>query len=314
MSTKKVAAIAGTGGALVAGVVGALVFGSGDASTARGHIGAGTSSVSLPGTGIVVTRAGDAGTLDAAGAQDGAVVAIVGGVPTLTAPSSGGGGLSVTTLYADDCTAESGSETASITGTDSSSTATLSGGAGSTTYYGTSGATAPRIVCPLPAGTVSVTAEVHTTTTTGTHTGAYRYLALGLRNAADGGAPAALWGIGCSDVASPNCYLGSLMGGANGGAVNTSIATGTAWFATSRWLRVAWQPEMPYLALQTGTGSGRPSVWQAQGTGYLPINSGGALGIPDTATATAVAVYLQSFGGGGASGVTFGLTVYVASR
>ena len=54
----------------------------------RSTIGAGTSSVSLPGTGVVVAHAGDAGTLDAAGAADGAVVAIVSGVPTLTTVST----------------------------------------------------------------------------------------------------------------------------------------------------------------------------------------------------------------------------------
>lgn len=58
-------------------------------SEARSAIGAGTSSVTLPGTGVVVTLAGDAGTLDASGAPDGAVAMLVGGVPQWGAAASG---------------------------------------------------------------------------------------------------------------------------------------------------------------------------------------------------------------------------------
>lgn len=74
--------------AVVAGVL-LAALGIVGGPAVRSTIGAGTSSVSLPGTGVVVAHAGDAGTLDAAGAADGAVVAIVGGVPTLTTVSTG---------------------------------------------------------------------------------------------------------------------------------------------------------------------------------------------------------------------------------
>lgn len=74
--------------AVVAGVL-LAALGIVGGPAVRSTIGAGTSSVSLPGTGVVVAHAGDAGTLDAAGAADGAVVAIVSGVPTLTTVSTG---------------------------------------------------------------------------------------------------------------------------------------------------------------------------------------------------------------------------------
>ena len=73
--------------AVVAGVL-LAALGIVGGPAVRSTIGAGTSSVSLPGTGVVVAHAGDAGTLDAAGAADGAVVAIVSGVPTLTTVST----------------------------------------------------------------------------------------------------------------------------------------------------------------------------------------------------------------------------------
>lgn len=336
----------------VAGVLlAAFSLVAGGVAAVRSTIGAGTSSVSLPGTGIVVTHAGDAGTLDAAGAADGAVVAIVGGAPVLTTISSGtglpdaagvadgaalvvaggaqawvapSGGLTLSTLYADDCSAEAGSvlggetETAVISGTDAASTATITGrAAGGTHYYGTDGISAARIVCPIPAGAVSIVATLQVTGVSGSNSNGYRYLAMGLRNArTDGAQPTRLWGVGCSDTATGGfCYWGTLMSGANAGGVSAAPVNGTQWFAADRWLRAAWRPEEAWLAHQTAAGAGaglRPAGWTPYGSTGA-VHNNGTLSLPDTGVATSLAVWLQSFGAATAS-VTFGLTIYVVSR
>lgn len=77
------------GAAITAGATGSAVYQAATQSEARSAIGAGTSSVTLPGTGLVATLSGDAGTLDASGAPDGAVAMLVGGVPQWGAAASG---------------------------------------------------------------------------------------------------------------------------------------------------------------------------------------------------------------------------------
>lgn len=89
MASNRFIAAALTAAAAVAGSVGGAVYQASTQSEARSAIGAGTSSVTLPGTGVVVTLAGDAGTLDASGAPDGAVAMLVGGVPQWGAAASG---------------------------------------------------------------------------------------------------------------------------------------------------------------------------------------------------------------------------------
>lgn len=89
MASNRYLAAALTAAAAVAGSVGGAVYQSSTQSEARTAIGAGTSSVTLPGTGVVVVHSGDAGTLDAAGAPDGAVATLVGGAPQWAAASGG---------------------------------------------------------------------------------------------------------------------------------------------------------------------------------------------------------------------------------
>lgn len=100
MATRRALVGAGIGGTLLAGALGVQLLTAEDAPSARGTLGAGTSNISLPGTGLVATLAGDAGTLDAAGAPDGAVATLVGGAPQWAAPA----GASVTASQISDST------------------------------------------------------------------------------------------------------------------------------------------------------------------------------------------------------------------
>ncbi len=307
--------------------------------SARTAINAGTSNVTLPGTGVVVALAGDAGTLDAAGAADGAVVVVANGVPTLAAISGGaslpdvagvadgatlaqvGGaqtwaapaptGPTLTTLRASDCVAEAGLESASITGSGAASTLTLTA---STTArdYGTGGATAARVVCPLPAGAREIEVEAAVTAASGWTSPGGRYLGMALRNAINGGAPAALWGMAVNDNGG-TVFAGNLSTAANTGGTSSGNAAGTP--AANRWYRMMVRATDAFLGVTVGTGSAgaRPALWSPLTTA-VSLPSGATAYLVDTAPATAVVVYLQSFGGGsGTTSVTAGLTIRVVS-
>ena len=294
------------GAAITAGATGSAVYQAATQSDARNAMGAGTSNVSLPGTGVVVTVAGDAGTLDAAGAPDGAVATLVNGAPQWAAAS--GGGPTVTTLYASDCTAESGSYTASISGTGAASTWTLSGT--NTSAYGTGVATSPRIVCALAAGLREVELEIGLTSVTGMNTSSFRYLGAALRNAASGGAPTALWGASIND--NNQFCPGSLLTGAAGCGGHLATPSNVV-AAADRWTRWTFHPRAPFLGVGFGTGSGgaRPTVWVGPNTAApLPV---GTVNIPDTASATAVVLWLSHLSAGTTS-LTGTLTVRAVTQ
>ncbi len=271
-----------------------------------------------------LTRHGQLVTVQDAGAADAVATVAVSpgtagqvltvsdaGLPHWAAAASSGGGPTVT--HASDCTAEPGSESASVTGTGSSSTFTLTAGT-SARAYGFGGATAARIVCPVPAGARVVEVELGPiTTATGLATGGYRYLTIAMRNALDGAAPATLYGASFNDSGgSTGVYFPNLMGGGNGGAVTTSVTYPPT--ATDRWLRVTVRPREPLLGIASGLGvsSARPTSWRPVETVGM-VAPYGAYAIADTGSGSAIAVVLQSFGGSGTSTLTAGLTVRVSS-
>lgn len=223
---------------------------------------------------------------------------------------------SATTLNASDCVAEAGSESASISGTGDTSTFTVTASA-TARAYGSGGATAARIVCVVPAGTRRVEVQLGPITAqNGFATGGNRYLGIALRNAANGGAPSFLWGASHNDAGSgvPKGYVGGLMGGANSGATSFNQGLSTGPLVVDGWIRHVFDPWWPLLGIAFGTGSGgaRPASWTPINTTGIPAPFG-TYGIADPANATAVVVYLQSFGGGGATSLTARLSVRTSS-
>lgn len=217
------------------------------------------------------------------------------------------------TYYADDFVAEQGGVSggaAAISGVGAASTATLTIAATSSTY-GTSGSNSPRIVLPLPVGAQRIEVVVQCTATSGTGDN-WRYLGFALRNTANGGTPAALWGVGTQTLSTPGLFVGGIMGGANTGH-GASAFTNTGIFAADRWMRLTWRPNDPYFWMLNGAGSAgaRPTLWYPPNSSIMPVNGSGALAIGDDGSALALAVFFQSFGGSGTLTFTFKITVRV---
>lgn len=283
----------------LAGVLG-LLAGAGGAALAT----SGVASDPTTTRGDLIVHGADAGLerLGTEGAADGGVLTVAGGTVQWAAAS---GGSSSTALYASDCTAEAGSESASISGTGASSTFTLTA-SNIARVYGSGGATAARIVCPIPADAVEVEVEIGVTAASGVSTSGYRFLGVGWRDAANGGAPAQLFGGTWNDVS--QIRYGGFMNGANDGV--GPIGAGHT-IATDSWLRVAIRARGALVLLQTGGGTGgaRPTSWRVP-TNVVAIPSG-TWSSPATEGASAVAIWLQSFGNGGATSVTGSLRVRV---
>ncbi len=230
------------------------------------------------------------------------------GLPHWAAAASTSGTLRVTRYYAADFVAEAGSETASITGTGVASTATLTASA-TQRHYGTSGATAARIVLTIPANAREVTATISISAGTGLTTSGFRWMGVALRDAANGAAPARLFGLGISDATTLS--PGNLMSGANGGGTTPNGVSG-AGLAASRSHRVTILPILPrveYAAINTTS----PVGWGFPGL-PLSVTTTGVASVADTSSATAVAIWLQSFTTGGATSMTFSVTVDVVTQ
>ena len=281
----------------------ALAAGTG-AGVARSYIDAFQSGAvaaigaEVAGTALIADGLGDIGTTSA---DVSAFLASANAAPAL---ASIGGGAGPTILYADDCTAEAGSESASITGTGASSTFTLTAGSTARTY-GTAGATAARIVCPIPAGARVIEVEIGLTASN--LPGISRFLTIAHRNELDGAAPAQLYGISIADNAA--AWYNDLMGGGNGGSKTFTSPLATT--AADRWFRVTINPREPGLGFAAGSGSGgaRPTAWApmtSPTSGMVPPY-GTPFAIADTDAVTAIAIVLQSFGGGSASSITASL-------
>lgn len=298
----------GTVAGVTAAVVAALVAMSG---------GERAQSLGLTQHGALIT-AQDAGAADAVAAvavapgTAGQVLTVSdAGLPHWAAAASGGP--TVTTYHASDFAAEQGGVSggaAAISGVDDASTATLTIAATSSTY-GTSGSNSPRIVLPLPVGAQRIEVVVQCTATSGTGDN-WRYLGFGLRNTANGGTPAALWGVGTQTLSTPGLFVGGIMGGANTGH-GASAFTNTGIFAADRWMRLTWRPNDPYFWMLNGAGSAgaRPTLWYPPNSSIMPVNGSGALAIGDDGSALALAVFFQSFGGSGTLTFTFKITVRV---
>lgn len=219
-----------------------------------------------------------------------------------------------TMLYASDCFAEAGSESASISGTGSTSTFTLTASSTARTY-GTAGATAARVVCPIPAGARRIEVTVGPLTALSGFPGSgWRYLGLALRNARDGAAPTSLWGVSINDGASgvPQVYVGNLMSGANGGASQYNQSVSPVALSTNGWLRASFDTTWPLLGVALASGAS-PTSWSPVANAGVPAPFG-SYSIPHAPDiATAVAVYLQSFGTGGATSLTARVSIRVVS-
>lgn len=290
-----------TPGRILTGVVSAAVIAAAAASMTGAERAATLGTTTI---GDLVTH-GDAGATRLAIGADGSVLTSLAGRAQWAAAA--GGASASTVLYADDCVAEAGSESASITGTGAASTLTLT--ASSTArVYGTSGATAARVVCPLPTGVHAIDVEMQVTAISGMTSGGGRYLGVCLRNTANGGAPSVLWGAAWND--NNTLYQGNLMGGLNGGS---SSGVSPAINAVDRWGRLALRPREPFLSAMAGSGTAgaRPTVWAPLVTPAPLITSAAVPTIADTEAAAAVAFILQSFGGGGATSITLSITVRV---
>lgn len=263
--------------------------------------------------GDLVIRAGGATTrLGTLGAPDGGVLTVTNGAPAWAAASSGGSG--VTMVYAADCFAEAGSESASISGTGSTSTFTITASSTSRTY-GSGGATAARVVCPIPAGTREIEVELQTTAVSGMTTGGFRYLTMALRNVRDGNAPTVLWGVSVNDGGSGGLYANNLMGGGNAaGAFSTSLSVAPT--AADRWYRAVYKPREIFLSASSGSGSAgaRPTTWAAPAAAIPLQTSGSSVVVPDLGSATALAIVLQSFGTGGATSITARVAIRVVPQ
>ena len=221
-------------------------------------------------------------------------------------PSSGS---SPTTYYISDGTAVAGSESASISGTGSTSSVTL--GASSTARaYGTAGVTAARWILTLPSGARSLWIQIQHAAFTGAGTSGNRFVMVAVQNVSSG-VPTALWGLSVSD-ATNNAYAGNLLGGANAGGTwgTTNALPGAA----DRWLRVSMTLDTPQLSALFGTGSAGavPTSWtppgapqQLAGSTYAPI--------PEVSGQLYLVIVYQSFGGGSATAVTLRATVRVTT-
>ena len=292
------------------------------AGVVRNHLGAGTSNVSLPGTGVVVTYSGDAGTLDAAGAADGAVVAIVGGVPTLTTVSTGTS--QPTTYYASDGTATVGGAgtSASISGTGSASTVTLGVPASPSTATTTSSTEGgPRWCSPgISQGAQRAVLYLRSTAISNFATGGWRWSTATLRRTNES-PPASLY-LGASWSDSSTYAVGNMRSGSNSATYWLgSIAPGAPTSPTEgadRWLRVVWTLAdgvfKVHLATGATTGSTRPTYWVPRtATAQEQPSSVTSVGSPGTSTLT-ICVGLETFGStGGASSVTYSLALEVTS-
>lgn len=218
-----------------------------------------------------------------------------------------------TMLYASDCFAEAGSESASISGTGSTSTFTLTASSTARTY-GTAGATAARVVCPIPAGARRIEATLGPLTSLSGFSGSGRFLGFALRNARDGAAPTSLWGLSINDVPSgiPQIYLGNLLGGANSGASSFNQSVSPVALATNGWVRASFDTTWPLLGLALASGASPTSWSPVAATGVpAPFGSYSIPHAPDIATA--IVVYLQSFGGGSATSITARISIRVVS-
>jgi len=233
------------------------------------------------------------------------------GLPVWRAASSGS---SVTVLYASDCFAEAGSESASISGTGSTSTFTLTASSTARTY-GSGGATAARVVCPIPAGARRIEVTVGPLTALSGFPGSgWRYLGLALRNARDGAAPTSLWGVSINDGISgvPQVYVGNLLNGANSGASSFNQSVSPVALSTNGWLRASFDTTWPLLGVALASGAS-PTSWSPVASAGVPAPFG-SYSIPHAPDiATAVAVYLQSFGSGGATSLTARVSIRVVS-
>lgn len=250
------------------------------------------------GSAIISDGAGDIRTVDAT------VVA-----PVLAATTSAELRAAVgspLTYYAESFTAENGSDTASISGTGSTSTFTLTITASSRTY-GSGGSTAPRLVLPLPTNAQEVTVEIGLTAASGVSTGGFKNMVVALRNAADGGAPTILWGVGFPDGG--GAFYNNLVAGGNAGVPST---TTTHSLAADRWFRVTLKPREAFLSIQTGAGSGgaRPTTWFGPGTACPLQTNANSVSYPDTTSSAALAIALVSHG----SAITTSLTGTVTVR
>ncbi len=293
----------GVGGIALSSAAAAALLAATTAAGQRTAIGAAATVTTTRGD--LIRRGASADERVALGAA-GTVLSSNGTDPVWSAPYG------PTTYYADDFTAEAGSESASVTGTDSASTFTL-GATSTARVYGTSGATAARVVLPIPAGAREIEVEIQLTSVSGMSTGGWRYLTIALRNAADGGAPTVLWGISLNDSGG-GFYANNLMGGGNGGS--PSGPTTHAPTSADKWFRVVLKPRESFLTFTTGAGSGgaRPTTWSAPSTAVpLQVNAN-SVTYPDMGSATAIAIVLQSFGSGGASSVTGKATVRVVPQ
>ena len=230
------------------------------------------------------------------------------GLPHWAAAPSSGGGLTITTYYADSFVAVAGSESASISGTGSTSSITLGASATARTY-GTSGVTAARAILTLPAGTRAVWVEIQSTGFTGSGTSGNRYLAVAVQNVASG-VPTALWGVASTDSTSAS-FGGNFLAGVNSGGIwstNSGLAGGA-----DRWMRATLGLEGAQLSALYGTGSAgaRPATWAPPGSAP-GINSGYAP-IPDTGSTVYLVIFYLSTGGGAGTSVTLRATVRVTS-
>lgn len=267
-----------------------------------------------------LTRHGQTLTAQDAGAADAVAVVAINpgtagqvytisdaGLPHWAAVPSSNSGLTITTYYADSFTAVAGSESASISGTGSTSSITL-GATSTARAYGTSGVTAARALLTLPSGARGAWVELQQTGT-GSSTAGNRFVCVAVQNVASG-VPTALWGFSVSD-ATATSYAGSLLSGPNtGGNWSTSNALAAA---ADRWMRVSMGFDTPQLTVLFGTGSAgaRPTTWTPPGSvhalasGYAPI--------PDTGGSLYLVIYYVSTGGGAGTSVTLRATVRVTT-
>lgn len=298
-------------GRIVTGLVSAAVIAAALASATGSQR---AQSLGLTQHGALIT-AQDAGAADAVAAvavAPGTVGQVLtvsdAGLPHWATPATSPGN---TVLYASDCFAEAGSESASISGTGSTSTFTLTASSTARTY-GTSGATAARVVCPIPAGARRIEVTLGPLTSLSGFSGSGRFLGLALRNARDGAAPTSLWGLSINDVPSgiPQIYLGNLMGGANSGASSFNQSVSPVALATNGWVRASFDTTWPLLGVALASGASPTSWSPVAATGVpAPFGSYSIPHAPDVATA--IAVYLQSFGGGSATSITARISIRV---
>jgi hypothetical protein len=295
----------GTAAGVTAAVVAALVAMSGSERA---------QSLGLAQHGALIT-AQDAGAADAVatvavspGTAGQVLTVSDAGLPHWAAAPSGGGGLTITTYYADSFVAVAGSESASIAGTGPTAAITL-GATATARAYGTSGVTAPRAILTLPVGTRSVWVELQTTGFTGSGTSGNRYLAVAIQNVGSG-VPTALWGVAPSDATSA-CFVGNFLPGVNT-AGNWSTNNGLPG-GTDRWMRATLGLEGAQLTALYGTGSAgaRPATWAPPGS--VPGLNSAYAPIPDTGSQLYLVIFYLSGGGGGANTVTLRATVRVTT-